>query len=333
MKKMRIFITGIAGFVGGHLTDLVSSSFPETEIHGTVLSAGEQGEFAGQHPRTILHPCDINGKDQIRRVLEEVKPDRIFHLAAQSYVSSSWEKPELTLHTNIIGQSNLLEAVRSLQDRSFDPVVVLACSSEEYGPVKEDGVVYKEDSPLRPQSPYAISKIAQDFMGYQYNKSYGLKVIRLRSFNHTGPRRDPVFGVSAFCKKIAEIENGVSQPEIIIRDLTAVRDFTDVRDVVRAYWEACGKCLPGEAYNVCSGRGVSFKDILDELLSLSAVKNIRLTSDPGGPRPTDGGRIIGDNSKFCLATGWRPRIDFLKQTLPQMLDYWRTFISAAKRQG
>ncbi|MDP2933872.1 MAG: GDP-mannose 4,6-dehydratase [bacterium] len=330
---MKILITGISGFVGSHFADFLLSNFSEVEIHGTVLPASERGEFARQYPRITSHPCDINVKDQIRRVLEEVKPDRIFHLAAQSYVSSSWENPELTLHTNIIGQSNLLEAVRSLKVASFDPVVVLACSSEEYGPVKEDGVVYKEDSPLHPQSPYAISKIAQDFMGYQYNKSYGLQVIRLRSFNHTGPRRDPVFGVSAFCKKIAEIENGGSQPEMIVRDLTAVRDFTDVRDIVRAYWEACDNCLPGEAYNVCSGRGISFKEILDELLVLSTVKNIRLIPDPAGPRPTDGGRIVGDNGKFCSATGWKPKIDFLKQTLPQMLDYWRKFISAAKRQG
>lgn len=326
---MKILITGISGFVGGHFADFLLSNFPEVEIHGAVLPERAQGEFAGQYPRIILHPCDINDKDSVRRVLERIKPDRIFHLAAQSYVRSSWENPELTLHTNIIGQSNLLEASRSLKDFSFDPEIVLACSSEEYGPAK-DGAVFKEDSPLRPQSPYAISKIAQDFMGYQYHKSYGLKVIRLRSFNHTGPRRDPVFGVSAFCKKIAEIEAGTVKPEMTIRDLTAVRDFTDVRDIVRAYWEACGKCLPGEAYNVCSGRGVSFKEILDELLALSEVKNIRLISDPAGPRPTDGGRVVGDNGKFCAATGWRPKFDFLKQTLPEMLDYWRKFVGAGK---
>jgi len=317
---MKVLITGITGFVGNHFVDYLLAKHPEVEIHGTVLPSSNQGPQKEIH----YHTCDINEKFQVRKILMEVKPDVIYHLAAQSYVSSSWENPELTLHTNIIGQSNLLEAIRDLRGDDFDPTVVLACSSEEYGPAQSDEPVsFKENSELRPQSPYAISKIAQDFMGFQYWRSYGMKIVRLRAFNHTGPRREAVFGVSGFAKKIAEIEKGIRPPEIEIRDLSAVRDFTDVRDIVRGYFLASKKCQPGEVYNVCSGRGVSFQQILDKLLSLSTVNDIKVIKDPKGSRPTDGGKIIGDNSKFCSAVSWRPEIDFLDQTLLDMLNFWR----------
>ncbi len=270
------------------------------------------------------HCIDINHKESVKEVMAAVKPDIIFHLAAQSYVASSWENPELTLHTNIIGQSNLLEAVRQLQDDIFNPTILIACSSEEYGPAREIGhPSFDENSELQPQSPYAISKIAQDFMGFQYFQAYGLKIIRIRAFNHTGPGRDPVFGVSNFAKKISEIERGLIPPELQIRDLSATRDFTDVRDVVRGYWLATEKCQPGQVYNICSSRGLTFEQILNKLLSLSTVKDIALIKDPAGKRPTDGGQIIGDNSKFKTATGWRIEIDFLAQTLADMLNFWR----------
>ncbi|MFA6215762.1 MAG: GDP-mannose 4,6-dehydratase [Patescibacteria group bacterium] len=320
---MKILITGITGFVGSHFVDYLSQSQPEVEIHGTVLPNQATNEVFGQNQKVVLHPCDINEKFEIRRLIMELKPDKIFHLAAQSYVSSSWENPELTLHTNIIGQSNLFEAVRHLRDKDFDPVILIAGSSEEYGPAKDGEVPFTENSELRPQSPYAISKIAQDFMGFQYWKSYEMKIIRIRAFNHTGPRRDSVFGISGFAKKIAEIEKNILPPQIETRDLSAVRDFTDVRDVVRAYFLAAEKCQPGEVYNICSSIGFSFKEILDKLLNFSTMKNIKVISDPQGLRPTDGGKIIGDNSKFKLATGWQPEIDFLNQTLLDMLNYWR----------
>ncbi|MBI4053993.1 MAG: GDP-mannose 4,6-dehydratase [Candidatus Doudnabacteria bacterium] len=319
----KVLITGITGFAGHHLLEYIKTNHIDAEIHGTIFSQGPPVISSEDKKRIFFYPCDIRDKAAITSVLNATKPHKIFHLAAQSYVHSSWENPEATLYTNIIGQSNLLEGVRSQLGSSFSPKIILACSSEEYGPGRPGNQPFDENSELRPQSPYAISKVAQDFMGYQYARSYQMNIVRLRVFNHTGPRRDAVFGVSGFCKKIAQIEKSKIPSEIIIRDLSAVRDFTDVRDVVRAYWLAAEACEAGEAYNVCSGRGFAFKEILEKLLSLSSEKNIQLVPDHGGPRPTDGGSIIGDNSKFVRATGWRPGINFLETTLPDLLNYWR----------
>lgn len=322
---MKLLITGISGFAGSHLADFLLAYHPDTEVHGTVTPTGKKDNIASLADRLVLYPCDIDDKEQIRDVVANALPDAIVHLAAQSYVSSSWENPEFTLHTNVIGQSNLFEAVRMLRAENFDPTIVIACSSEEYG-WTDERTPLTEESPLRPQSSYALSKVAQDYMGFQYWKAYGMKVIRLRAFNHTGPRRDPVFGVSSFCKKVAEIEKGLREPMLEIRDLTAVRDFTDVRDIVCAYWIAIGKCTPGEVYNVCTGKGASFKLIIDTILNLSRVKGVALIPDPKGIRPTDGGTIVGDNSKFCRTTGWKPEMDFLTRTIPDLLNYWRSSI-------
>lgn len=321
---MKVLITGIGGFVGQYLNDYIFKNHPAAEIHGTVFSNAHIDRPIFDNHNFIGHECDINSKEKVKELISLVKPDVIFHLAAQSYVGSSWENPENTLHTNIIGQSNLFEAVRQLRDVNFDPVILIACSSEEYGPAQEIGLPpFSEESELRPKSPYAISKIAQDFMGFQYFQAYSLKIVRIRAFNHTGPGRDPVFGVSNFAKKISEIEQGVIPPELQIRDLSATRDFTDVRDVVCGYWLAVAKCQPGQVYNICSSQGITFEQILNKLLSLSTVKDITLIKDPAGKRPTDGGQIIGNNSKFRSATGWQIEINFLEQTLPDMLNFWR----------
>lgn len=319
---MKILVTGITGFVGGHFAEYIASAHTEIELHGTALALGLPPHLEHLKGRLMLQECNISDKARVQKLIAETLPDSIIHLAAQSYVSSSWENPEQTLHTNIIGQSNLLEAVRSTLSDAYNPTILIACSSEEYGLHAPEGG-FVEDSPLEPHSPYALSKVAQDYMGYQYWRAYGMKIIRMRAFNHTGPRRDPVFGVSGFCKKIAEIEKGLRPPQLEIRDLAAVRDFTDVRDVVQAYWIALEKCAAGEVYNVCSGRGYRFNEILTTVTSLSHLQPIALVSDPKGLRPTDGGVIVGNNNKFRLATGWQPRIDFLTQTIPDLFAYWR----------
>ncbi len=323
---MKILVTGITGFVGGHFTEYVSSVNPEVELHGAALTVALPHYLKNVKGRLRLHDCNIGDKARVQELISDILPDSIIHLAAQSYVSSSWENPEETLHTNIIGQSNLLEAVRGSLRESYNPVILIACSSEEYGLQAPEGG-FNEESPLKPHSPYALSKVAQDFMGYQYWRAYGMKIVRLRAFNHTGPRRDPVFGVSGFCKKVAEIEKGLRPPQLEIRDLSAVRDFTDVRDVVQAYWLALARCTPGEVYNVCSGSGYRFQNIISAITNLSRVQPIALVPDPKGLRPTDGGVIIGNNKKFCAATGWHPHFDFLKQTIPDILEYWRNTIS------
>jgi GDP-4-dehydro-6-deoxy-D-mannose reductase len=220
--------------------------------------------------------------------------------------------------TNITGQTNLFEAVRYL---GLDPVIQLACSSEEYGMVYPDEVPIREDNPLRPLSPYAVSKVAQDMMGYQYFQSYGLKTVRTRGFNHTGPRRGDVFVTSNFCKQIASIEHGLQEPVIKVGNLEAVRDFTDVRDMVRAYWLAVTKAKPGEVYNVATGNGITIQALLDKLLALSKVK-VRVEPDPARMRPSDVVRLVGDSSKFRNDTGWAPEIPF-DQTIADLLQYWR----------
>jgi GDP-4-dehydro-6-deoxy-D-mannose reductase len=260
----------------------------------------------------------------VRRVLDTVKPDAIFHLAAQSFVPTSWSSPSDTLVTNITSQVNIFEGVLALKQ---EPVIQIACSSEEYGLVLPDEVPITESQPLRPLSPYAVSKVSQDLLGYQYFRSYGLKTVRTRGFNHTGPRRGDVFVTSNFAKQLVEIELGLREPVIKVGNLEAIRDFTDVRDTVRAYWLAVQKGRHGEAYNIATGVGISIQELLDRLVNLSTA-DVRVEVDPDRLRPSDVERLVGDNSKFRRDTGWEPQIPFDK-TLRDTLDYWREKLGSA----
>jgi GDP-4-dehydro-6-deoxy-D-mannose reductase len=261
----------------------------------------------------------------VHRALEISRPDYIFHLAAQSFVPASWNAPSDTIITNVTGQTNLFEAIRALK---IDPVVQIACSSEEYGLVHPDETPIKETNPLRPLSPYAVSKVSQDYLGYQYFQSYGLKAIRTRGFNHTGPRRGQVFVTSNFCSQVASIELGLQKPVIQVGNMEAIRDFTDVRDMVRAYWLAVTKAKPGEVYNIATGHGIHIREMLDLVLSFSRVK-VETEVDPARLRPSDVEILIGDSSKFRADTGWEPRIPF-EQTVRDLLDYWRKVLTDRK---
>ena len=244
---------------------------------------------------------------------------RSFHLAAQSFVPTSWIAPTESLTTNVLAQVNLFEAVRHMR---LPCRIQLACSSEEYGMVFPDEVPIRETNPLRPLSPYAVSKVAQDMLGYQYWMSFKVDSVRTRGFNHEGPRRGPVFVASDFAKQIADIERGRRAAVLYVGNLEAQRDFTDVRDMVKAYWLALEKCEPGEAYNICSGKAWRIRELLDHLLSLSKTK-IEVREDPARLRPSDVPILLGDNTKFVNRTGWRPTIPF-EQTLADMLEYWRS---------
>lgn len=320
---MKVLITGITGFAGSHLADYVLAQSPGAEVHGT--RRWRSKEDAADHLEGLVtfHECDITDPHNVYHVIERVKPDRIFHLAAQSYVPASWDSPAETLHTNIVGQCNLLEAVKRLRPSGYDPVVQVAGSSEEYGLVDSDQLPIRETNPLRPLSPYAVSKVAQDYMGYQYWKSFRIRVVRTRAFNHEGPRRGEVFVVSNFAKQIAEIEKGRRKPILLVGNLEAVRDFSDVRDIVRAYWLASERCVPGEVYNICRGRGYAIREVLNLLLELAADRSIVVETDPQRLRPSDVPQLIGDYTKFHEATGWRPEIPF-EQTVRDSLDYWRS---------
>ena len=320
MKKKALII-GITGFVGSHLAELLLDK--GFEVHGIVRWRSKTENIDDFKERLNLHEGDVTDLSSLIKVLKQVKPNYIFHLAAQSFVFASWKLPAQTLHTNVIGTSNLLEAVTALKDSSFDPIVQIAGSSEEYGLVYPNEVPIKETNPLRPLSPYGVSKVAADMLALQHFRSYGIKTIVTRSFNTSGPRRGEVFVCSTFAKQIAEIEKKKREPIILHGNLDAKRNFTDVRDVARAYLLTVEKCKPGEVYNICSGPEgtLSIKDLLQTLLSMTD-KKIELNEDPKRMRPSDVPILEGDYSKFKKATGWFPVIP-IKQTFQNLLDYWR----------
>jgi GDP-4-dehydro-6-deoxy-D-mannose reductase len=320
---MRVLITGITGFAGSHLADYILREHPEVELFGIYRWRSRRENIAHIRDGLAIRECDLRDAHSVKNMLAEIRPDRIFHLAAQSFVPSSWRAPSESVVTNVIGQVNIFEAVR---DIGIDPRIQIACSSEEYGMVYPEETPIKETNPLRPLSPYAVSKVAQDYLGYQYFMSYGLKVVRTRGFNHTGPRRGDVFVCSDFAKQIVSIEYGLQEPVIHVGNLEARRDFTDVRDMVRAYWLALEHCEPGEVYNIASGTAYRIQEVLDKLLSMSRVE-IEVRQDPERMRPSDVPILLGDNSKFREATGWRPEIPF-DQTLADIMEYWRDRLRA-----
>jgi GDP-4-dehydro-6-deoxy-D-mannose reductase len=313
----RVLVTGVTGFAGSHLVDYMLDR-GDCEIVGIQRWRSRTENIEHFADRITLLECDLRDASSTRDTLEKVRPDWIFHLAAQSFVPTSWSAPTESLSTNIIGQVNLFEAVRRL---GLKCRIQLACSSEEYGLVMPDELPIRETNPLRPLSPYAVSKVGQDLLGYQYWMSWKLDCVRTRGFNHEGPRRGPVFVASDFAKQIADIEKGRKPAVISVGNLEARRDFTDVRDMVRAYWLALEKCEPGEVYNIATGSAWSIRKVLDHLLSLTKTK-IEVRQDPARLRPSDVPVLIGDNTKFVRATGWSPTIPF-EQTLRDMLEYWR----------
>ena len=315
---MRALITGITGFAGSHLADFLLAEHPEVEVFGTYRWRSRRDNIEHLDGKVTLLETDLRDYVSVHAALARSRPDAVFHLAAQSFVPTSWSAPSETLSSNVIGQTNLFEAVRAL---GLDPAIQLACSSEEYGLVLPHETPIKESNPLRPLSPYAVSKVAQDYLGYQYFQSYGIKAIRTRGFNHEGPRRGEVFVMSNFAKQVAAIEAGLHEPLIRVGNLDSVRDFTDVRDMVRAYWLAVNRATPGEVYNIASGHGITIRDMLQKILDRAQVE-VRIETDPARLRPSDVEVLIGDASKFRAATGWEPHIP-LDRTIADTLDYWR----------
>ncbi len=312
----KALITGIAGFVGGHLAELLLSQ--GFEVSGLRRPRTKMDYIESIAHRLHLEDADLLDSHSLYTMISRIKPDYIFHLAAQSFVPTSWVSPSVTLEVNIVGSANLFEAVRQA---GIDPVVQIACSSEEYGLVHDDELPIKETNPLRPLSPYAVSKVAMDYLGYQYYQSYKVRIVRTRGFNHTGPRRGDTFAESTFAKQIAMIEKGKQEPVIHVGNLDTKRDYTDVRDMVKAYLVATEKCDPGDVYNISTGKAILMKDMLDLLLSFSKIK-VEIKPDPMRMRPSDVPVLIGDNSKFVAKTGWKPEIPFEK-TMEDLLNYWR----------
>jgi GDP-4-dehydro-6-deoxy-D-mannose reductase len=314
---MRVIITGIAGFVGSHLAEFLLTK-KDIKVYGIDRWLSRLDNIYHIKDKIELIECDLTDPFSTNSHIEKIKPDLIFHLAAQSFVPTSWNAPHDTLTTNIMGELNIFEAVRK---SGLKTKIQIACSSEEYGMVYKNEVPIKETNPLRPLSPYAVSKVGQDLLGYQYHQSYGMFIVRTRGFNHTGPRRGENFVSSNFAKQIALIEKGKQKPVIEVGNLNAIRDFTDVRDMIRGYWLSLQKGKAGEVYNIATGRGVAIKEMLNMLLSFTD-KKIVVKKDPARLRPSDVKILIGDSSKFKKQTGWKPEIP-LEKTLEDLLNYWR----------
>jgi len=303
---MKALVTGASGFVGGHLTkELLKNNY---EVYGASLLSHND-----------LFVADFTNFGEVRSLIQRVNPEVIFHLAAIAFVPASWKNPEFVFKVNTLGTLNLFEAVRSL---GIDPVIVSVGSSEEYGLVLENELPIKETNPLRPLSPYAVSKIGMDFLGYQYFKSYGMKIVRTRAFNHEGYGRGPQYMTSSFAKQIVEIKY---KKRSVIKhgDLSSKRDITDVRDTVRAYRLASELCEHGEVYNIGSGNLYSAEEILKTLIRISGVK-VKTEIDPDRLRPSDVKILQSDSTKFKEKTGWKPKYN-IKQTLSEELRFWEEY--------
>jgi GDP-4-dehydro-6-deoxy-D-mannose reductase len=316
----RALITGITGFVGSHLAEYLLKK--NIEVYGTVRWRSKTENIDHIKNKIKLISADMRDGHSLQNVVKEVEPNYVFHLAAQSFVPMSWKAPSDTMQTNAIGTIHLFEAIRKSK---VEPKIQVAGSSEEYGMVYPNEVPIKETNPLRPLSPYGVSKVAEDKLSYQYFKSYGLKTVVTRAFNHTGPRRGDVFATSNFSKQVVEIEKGLREPIMYVGNLNAQRDFTDVRDVVKAYWLSLQKCKFGEAYNICSEKTMRIQEVLDIVLSMSKVKNIEVKKDPERMRPSDVEILLGDCTKFKEQTGWKTTIPF-EQTMKDLLEWWRNEI-------
>jgi len=315
---MKVLITGITGMAGSHLAEYLLGQ-SNWELHGTLRWRSNRDNIAAFEKGLHLHECELRDPYAVMRLMKEIRPLRIYHLASQSNVAASWNSPRETLVNNITAQLNIFEAIRQLE--LLDTRIHVAGSSEEYGLVYKHELPVKETNPLRPLSPYAVSKVTQDTLAYQYHKSYGLHVVRTRAFNHTGPRRGDVFVTSSFARQIVEIEMGKREPVIRVGNLKAKRDFTDIRDVVKAYVIALERCEAGSVFNIGSGKSYSIKHVLDLLLGMSRLI-IQVKEDPEKMRPSDVPVMVSDSSRFMQETGWRPQIPF-KQSLLDLLQYWR----------
>jgi GDP-4-dehydro-6-deoxy-D-mannose reductase len=315
---LRALITGVGGFAGSHLSDYLLNQ-TDWQVSGCVLPGWDCSRL---DRRVACVELDLRDRLAVRAMLEGSAPDVIFHLAAQSFVPVSWDDPWDTLENNIRAQANLLDGLVKLDAR---PRVLVVGSNEEYGLVRPEDLPLREDSPLRPNNPYAVSKVAQDLLGLSYFQSHRLPVLRVRPFNHIGPRQGESFVVSSFARQIAMIEAGQQEPVIRVGNLLARRDFSDVRDVVRAYYLVVTQGQPGEVYNIGSGRSRSIQEILDLLVGLCRVA-VRVEPDPARMRPSDTPEICCDAGKLHAVTGWEPTLP-LEQSLRDVLDDWRARIT------
>ncbi len=313
MPEKRALITGAGGFVGKHLLTYLDQH-TGWDLFGNAHTRPDGIELS----RLQWRACDLTSREQADEMIADLKPDFVFHLAAQSNVQRAFADPEATIVNNVVGQLNLLN---SLRKHSPEARIMIACSSEQYGLVRPEDIPLDEETPFRPNNPYAVSKIAQDALALQYFLSYKQPTIRVRAFNHIGPGQTDAFVTAAFARQVALIEAGKQEAVIYVGNLEAERDFSDVRDMVRAYYLAITKGEPGEVYNVGSGNGYAIQWVLDTLIGMSRVQ-VEVRQDPARMRPSDIPIMVCDPAKFHKRTGWQTNIP-IERTLRDILDYWR----------
>ncbi len=327
----RVLITGITGSGGSYLAEHIVHRHPEVEVHGLSRwhSTTTSDNLAAIRDRIHVHEADLMDLSSVFALMDEVKPDAIFHLAAHANVRTSFITPHAVLANNILGTSNLFEAVRLTR---LDPIIQLCSTSEVYGQVDPKHVPITEDCPIRPASPYAVSKVAQDLLGGSYWMSYQMRIIRTRMFAYLNPRRTDLFATS-FARQVAWIEQGLQKNEVVHGNLDSVRTLIDVRDAMRAYWEAIVWCDPGEVYNVGGATTMTVGQFLETLVALAKVK-IQTRCDPNLLRPADVTLQVPSVEKFIRATGWKPEISF-EQSVGDLLMYWRreAVVQSARTKG
>ncbi|MDH3972674.1 MAG: GDP-mannose 4,6-dehydratase [Deltaproteobacteria bacterium] len=332
-KNKRALITGVSGMVGSHLADYLLEH-TDWDIHGMCRWRSPQDNLmhlldrANEGDRLFFHYGDLRDYISLQNVVEEVKPDFVFHLAAQSYPQTSFTSPLDTMDTNIQGTERLLEALRRCP--GLDPVIHVCSSSEVYGRVPKEKLPINEECTFHPASPYAISKVGTDLIGRYHAEAYGQQVMVTRMFTHTGPRRGDVFAESTFAKQIAMIEAGKIPPVIKVGNLDSLRTWSDVRDAVRAYYMLVTvNPNPGESYNIGGVYSCAVREMLDFLISISTYKGIEVETDPARLRPIDADLQVPDTAKFENHTGWKPEIPFEK-TMQDLLDYWRSRVNSGE---
>ena len=319
----RVLITGVTGFVGPHLAREVLAARPDIELWGLVRWRSSHDSIKALEGRLKLIEGDLHDSSSIRTVIERLRPDGIIHLASQSSVTASWSAPSETFQTNLLGTLNLFEAARGMVPA---PRIVFVGSSEEYGEVAPEDLPVDEFTPLRPISPYAVSKAAADLLGYQAFRSYSLPVIRVRAFNHTGPGRGEQFAISNFCRQFALMKLGKIARVLRVGNLEAARDFLDVRDVAAAYRLALETGKPGEVYVVSSGESIRMSAIPEKLTRITGIEP-QIEVDPERLRPSDISILKGNSSRFRALTGWAPSIS-IERTLEDLYQDWLSRLAA-----
>ena len=317
---MRTLITGCSGFAGSHLAEYLLAK--DQEVIGVRTSDHDCANLQHINERLKIVSADLRESGRVHDLIASLRPQRIYHLAAFSSPAESFKDPEQTYHVNFIGTLNLLSAWRRV---AMECRFLLVSSAEVYGIVPREKLPLREEMELRPANPYAASKAAAEMLGLQFFRSYDLPVVLVRPFNHTGPRQSSRFVCSSLARQLAEIELGLRPPSIVAGNLDAARDFSDVRDIVRGYFDLLEQGVPGEVYQLCSGRSVSIRSILDVLLSF-ASKPVQVALDSSSLRRHDAAEIRGDFSKARIAAGWEPRRDF-RDTLRELTDYWKEKVS------